>query len=157
MPEHDRHGPIDPAAVPARLRSLPSRLIGRTALHADRISHAHLATAGATRWQYAALVTLRDGGPASQAQLSDRTGIHRSDMVAVLAALTEAGHVERAPDPTDRRRNVVTLTTAGRTHLRDLDRRVDAAQTDLLAPLTPPERAELIRLLRRLDDHHRTH
>nr|WP_035740865.1 MarR family winged helix-turn-helix transcriptional regulator [Parafrankia elaeagni] len=156
MPERDRHVPTDPVAVSPRLRSLASRLLGRAAVHADRISNTHLAAAGATRWQYATLVTLRDGGPASQATLSERTGIHRSDMVAVLGGLTEAGHVERAPDPDDRRRNIVTLTSAGRSRLRALDHLVDQTQQELLAPLTPAERAELLRLLQQIDDHHST-
>ncbi|MEX5634067.1 MarR family winged helix-turn-helix transcriptional regulator [Parafrankia sp. FMc2] len=156
MPERDRHVPTDPLAVSARLRSLPSRLLGRAAMHADRISNTHLAAAGATRWQYATLVTLRDAGPASQATLSERTGIHRSDMVAVLGGLAEAGQVERAPDPDDRRRNIVTLTPAGRSRLRALDHLVDQTQQELLAPLTPAERAELRRLLQQIDDHHST-
>src|SRR6516164_7104749 len=133
MPDQERHAPIDVAAVPARLRSLAARLLGRAAAHAQRISNAHLAATGTTRWQYATLVTLRDGGPASQAELSERTGIHRSDMVAVLGDLTAAGYVERTPDSADRRRNIVTLTQDGRSHLRALDATVDAAQDDLLA------------------------
>nr|WP_035750116.1 MarR family winged helix-turn-helix transcriptional regulator [Parafrankia discariae] len=165
MPEPDRHGPTDPSAVPARLRSLASRLLGRGAVHAERISNARLAAAGATRWQYATLVTLRDGGPASQATLSERTGIHRSDMVAVLSGLTGSdtgtgtgtAYVRRAPDPADRRRNIVTLTPAGRSWLRTLDQLVDETQDELLAPLTPAERAELVRLLQRIDDQHSAH
>ncbi|CAO5158289.1 MarR family transcriptional regulator [Frankia sp. AiPs1] len=154
MPERDRHARADPAAVPPRLRSLASRLLGRSAGHADRISNAHLAAAGATRWQYATLVTLRDGGPASQAALSDRTGIHRSDMVAVLGELTETGHARRVPDPADRRRNIVTLTEAGQARLGVLDHLVDQAQDELLTPLSAAERGELVRLLQRLDEHH---
>jgi MarR family transcriptional regulator, lower aerobic nicotinate degradation pathway regulator len=154
MPEQDRHQPIDAAAVAPRLRSLASRLLGRGALHASRIAHAHLATLGATRWEYSTLVALRDNGPASQAALSERTGVHRGDMVAVLGSLAAAGYVDRAPDSTDRRRNIVTLTPAGRTQLHMLDRAVDDAQQELLAPLSPVERAELVRLLNLLDDHH---
>ena len=102
----------------------------------------------------AALVALRDQGPASQAALSERTGVHRSDLVAVLGTLSEAGYVARAPDSADRRRNVVTLTPAGLSQLRALDQVVDDAQDELLAPLSPAERAELVRLLNLLEDHH---
>jgi DNA-binding MarR family transcriptional regulator len=154
MPESDRHWRTDNAAVPTRLRSLAGRLLGRSAVYADRISQARLAATGVTRWQYATLVTLRDGGPLSQAALSERTGIYRSDLVAVLDGLAEAAYVERATDPADRRRNIVTLTPAGLSRLRELDQLVDEVQDELLAPLTPAERAELVRLLQRLDDHH---
>ena len=53
-------------------------------------------------------------------------------------------------DDTDRRRNVVALTRTGRSALSRLDKRVDAAQDALLAPLSAAERRELRRLLERV-------
>lgn len=151
----ERHtDPADPAVVPERLRTLPSRLLGQAMIHGGRISRARLEEAGMDRWGYAVLVTLRDGGPASQARLSERTGIHRSDLVGVLNGLTDRAYVEREPDPADRRRNVVTLTPAGRRRLGELDRLVDRAQDELLDPLTQPERDELVRLLALIVEHH---
>jgi MarR family transcriptional regulator, lower aerobic nicotinate degradation pathway regulator len=50
-------------------------------------------------------------------------------------------------DQRDRRRNVVTLTAAGKRTLKRLDRTVDAAQSALLEPLSPDDRRELRRLL----------
>lgn len=142
----------DPELVPERLAALPSRLFGRISARADRLSTAALAATGAHRWQYAVLVALVDGGPASQATLSRRTGVHRSDLVAVLNELTAAGHVVREPDPDDRRRNVIAITRSGRNRLRSLDALVDRVQDDLLAALTRSERTELVRLLRKLSD-----
>ncbi|MEE4542471.1 MarR family winged helix-turn-helix transcriptional regulator [Streptomyces sp. V4-01] len=139
---------------PARLRSLPSRMIAHAAMHAERLVNEELAGAGARKWHYAALVALQDKGPASQSELSGRTGIYRSDMVAVVNELAAAGHVERAPDPADRRRNVISLTARGRRHLERLDGLVAAAQEELLAPLGPGEREQLSGLLARLLDHH---
>lgn len=60
----------------------------------------------------------------------------------------------RVPDPADRRRNLVSLTDAGRRHLTHLDAVVGRAQDELLAPLSPTDRAELVRLLRVLTTHH---
>jgi MarR family transcriptional regulator, lower aerobic nicotinate degradation pathway regulator len=149
----NRDHTTDDGAPLARLRSLPSRLLTHTALHAERLVSEQLATANARRWHYAVLVALQSG-PASQATLSRRTGIYRSDMVAVINELADRGHVERAPDPTDRRRNSVTITKQGRRHLRRLDKLVAAIQDDLLAPLSQPERDELVRILTCLLDHH---
>jgi hypothetical protein len=42
----------------------------------------------------------------------------------------------------------------GRRYLCQLDKLVAAIQEDLLAPPTPPEREQLVRLLTRLLDHH---
>jgi DNA-binding MarR family transcriptional regulator len=142
--------------TPTRLRDLPSRLLTLNALYADRLVAEGLATAGARKWHYAALVSLDDLGPASQATLSRRTGIYRSDLVAVINELADRGHVERAPDPTDRRRNVITVTAQGRRHLHRLDTLVAAVQDDLLAPLTQAERDQLTHLLTRLLEHRAT-
>jgi MarR family transcriptional regulator, lower aerobic nicotinate degradation pathway regulator len=141
-------------ATPARLRRLPSRLLTMTAVHADRLANQGLATADARKWHYAVLASLQEFGPASQATLSRRTGIYRSDLVAVINELADRGLIERASDPADRRRNLITMTPHGRRHLRQLDRLVATIQDELLAPLTQSERDQLVELLTRLLDHH---
>ncbi|MFI7417599.1 MarR family winged helix-turn-helix transcriptional regulator [Nonomuraea sp. NPDC049684] len=150
---HDMSDASDRAA-PARLRGLPSRLLAHVAMQADRLVSDRLAGADARKWHYAVLVALRESGPASQAELSRLTGIYRSDMVALLNELAERGLVERAPDPADRRRNVISMTELGRDRLTRLDGLVDDVQDELLAPLTGPERDQLVGLLGRLRDHH---
>ncbi|HTF09458.1 MAG TPA: MarR family transcriptional regulator [Asanoa sp.] len=139
---------------PALLRGLHSRLLALAATHSDRVVNEALAGADARKWHYALLATLAEFGPASQAQLSDRTRIYRSDIVAVVNELAGRGQVERAPNPDDRRQNVITLTAAGRRQLTKLDRLLKAAQDEVLAPLTPAERDELGRLLSKLVRHH---
>jgi DNA-binding MarR family transcriptional regulator len=79
----------------------------------------------------------------------------RSDVVAAINELAGQGFVERAPDPDDRRRNIVTLTNAGQRQLRRLDVALDKAQDDLLGPLAAAERQTLTDLLLRLLAHHR--
>lgn len=140
--------------VPSRLRALPSWLLNQAAVPADSLVSAALASAQARRYDYKVLAALDEYGPASQATLGRRSGIDRSDMVATLNELTERGFVERAPDPADRRRNVVTLTRNGRGHLGKLDRLVAGAQDELVAPLSSRERAQLVDLLTRIVDHH---
>lgn len=145
---------MDEQATPGPLRILPSRMLSLVAMHADRIVSEGLAGADARKWHYAALVALRESGPASQAELSRRTGIYRSDLVAVINELAERGHVVRAPDAADRRRNVITLTTTGRRHVERLDKLIAELQDDLLAPLSRPERESFTDLLARLLAHH---
>jgi DNA-binding MarR family transcriptional regulator len=145
---------MDDAATPERLRDLPSRLLVRTASYADRLVSDALATESARKWHFVVLVALTEAGPASQSALSTRTGIFRSDMVAVINDLADRDLVERAPDPDDRRRNVITVTARGRAYLRRLDSIIDAAQDDLLAPLSRTERGQLTDLLTRLLNHH---
>ncbi|GGS82638.1 MarR family winged helix-turn-helix transcriptional regulator [Nonomuraea spiralis] len=140
--------------LPKRLRGLPSRLANRAALAANRLVDQAFAEARLRRYHYALLSALEEYGPASQAALGRRTGIDRSDMVATVNDLAGRRLVERAPDPGDRRRNVVTITADGRRLLSDLDRLLARAQDDFLAPLPDADRRHLIDLLTRLADHH---
>ncbi|WP_377273759.1 MarR family winged helix-turn-helix transcriptional regulator [Peterkaempfera sp. SMS 1(5)a] len=143
-----------PEPTPARLRTIPSRLMARAAIVADRLVSERLAAEGARKWHFAVLVALTEAGAASQAELSRRTGIYRSDMVAVLNELADTGCIRREPDPADRRRNVITLTPTGRSRLERLDTLITDAQRELLAPLTPVQQDELIHLLSVLTEHH---
>ncbi|MER6015480.1 MarR family winged helix-turn-helix transcriptional regulator [Streptomyces bluensis] len=143
-----------PEPTPARLRAIPSRLLAGAAVVAGRLVSERLATEGARRWHFAVLVALAEDGAASQAELSRQTDIYRSDMVAVLNELADAGCIRREPDPADRRRNVITLTPTGRRRLERLDTLIADAQRELLAPLTPVQQDELTRLLTVLTEHH---
>lgn len=140
-------------AMPARLRGQASRLLGMTAAGASRLAQSAFASVGAHRWHFAVLAALEEFGPASQSAIADRTRIYRSDLVATLNELAEGGHIERSPDPEDKRRNVITLTDAGRARLAELDRITDGINAAILEPLDPGEREQLFALLRRVNDH----
>jgi DNA-binding MarR family transcriptional regulator len=133
---------------------LPSWLINQAAIPASRLITEGLARVGARRHHYALLTALDEVGPGSQATLSDCSAVDRGDMVSTIDELVEQRLVARTPDPTDRRRNVVTITPAGRRLLRKLDRLVARIQNQLLAALSVDERKQLIRLLSRVVDHH---
>ncbi|MEU1014999.1 MarR family winged helix-turn-helix transcriptional regulator [Streptomyces sp. NPDC005900] len=139
--------------TPDRLRRRASRLLSQLTARSDRLINEGLARADARKWHYAVLAALEEGGPGSQAALSGRTGIYCSDMVGVLNELVERGLVERAPDPADRRRNVITISASGRRHLLRLDQVLDDLHDVLLAPLSPEERDQFVGLLIRLLDH----
>jgi DNA-binding MarR family transcriptional regulator len=134
---------------------LPSWLLTQTAAHAGRLVSDGFARAGARGYHYRLLTSLLEDGPASQAALGRRTAIHLSDMVAALNELEEGGYLERTPDPADRRRNVITVTEAGRRRAAQLDAGVRGIQDELLAPLDAREREQLTALLRKLLAHHR--
>ncbi|MEV4115658.1 MarR family winged helix-turn-helix transcriptional regulator [Nonomuraea sp. NPDC049695] len=139
---------------PQRLRTLPSRLTNQAAQIANRIVDQAFAQVGVRRYHYSLLAALEEYGPASQAALGRRTGIDRSDMVATVNDLAERQLLKRAPDLEDRRRNIITITEAGRRQLTHLDRLLAAAQDEFLAPLPAADRRNLIDLLTRLADHH---
>ncbi|MGN6866962.1 MAG: MarR family winged helix-turn-helix transcriptional regulator [Solirubrobacteraceae bacterium] len=138
---------------PERLRRLPSWLASQLARRGATLVAESMAQEGVRRQQFAVLTSLAEQGAASQAALGRRLWIDRSDLHALLAELERDGLVARVRDPEDRRRNVVTLTAAGKAALRRLDKRIDAAQTALLEPLSASERRELIKLLDRVVSH----
>lgn len=144
----------DRQATAARLWNLRTRLLSMAAIQSDRLVNEKLARAGARKWHYAVLATLDEFGPASQAELVSRTGIYRSDMVTVINELADRELVKRSPNPADRRQNVITLTRQGQRQLLKLDKLLSEAESDVLAPLTLPEREQLARLLAVLVQHH---
>jgi MarR family transcriptional regulator, lower aerobic nicotinate degradation pathway regulator len=54
----------------------------------------------------------------------------------------------------DRRRNVISITPVGTAHLRRLEELLADVQDELLTPLSPAERQQLIVLLNRILGHH---
>ncbi len=143
----DQHVGYDP---PERLRQLPTWLTAEVARRGRLLVNASLAQDGARRQHFTVLASLSEQGPASQAELGRRLSIDRSDLHALLAELESDGLVARVRDERDRRRNVVTLTRAGRGALARLGKRIDAAQDALLEPLSTGERRELSRLLQKV-------
>ncbi|UUT34603.1 MarR family winged helix-turn-helix transcriptional regulator [Microbacterium elymi] len=107
------------------------------------------------RTDFAVLAGLAQYGAVSQAILGRRLGINLGDLVAVLKRLEAKGSVVRQQDRNDRRRNAVEITPAGRVTLSELEAAAAAAQDEMLEPLSPNERLQLVALLQRLVEHHR--
>jgi DNA-binding MarR family transcriptional regulator len=141
--------------IPARLATRPSWLLSQLAVQAHRLASDAFGAVGARGYHYRILAALAEFGPVSQAELGRRCAMDRSDVVAAINELTGQGHVERTPDPDDRRRNLVILAAAGTRHLHRLDQALDNVQDDLLAPLRPEDRQTLTHLLTELLTHHR--
>jgi len=141
-------------AKPAVLTQKPSWLVSEVSRVAHRLLTGKLATAGSRGYHYRLLAALREFGPASQAKLGRRTGMDRSDVVAAVNELVGRGLADRSPDPADGRRNIITITPAGTAHLRRLEELLDDVQNELLAPLSPAERQQLIHLLTRILERH---
>jgi DNA-binding MarR family transcriptional regulator len=139
---------------PPRLRQLPSWLTAQVARIGERLVADALAREGVRRPHFTVLTSLDEQGAASQATLGRRLWIDRSDLHAIVGDLERDGLISRVRDEDDRRRNVIELTVKDRRVLGRLDRAIDTAQEQLVAPLTPRERRELRELLSRLVEEH---
>jgi len=79
--------------------------------------------------------------------LRARLGLDSGHLARQLRSLEERRLVEVSPDPTDRRRRLVTLTRRGQALRRRLDDRSEELASRLVAPLTARQRARLTEAL----------
>jgi DNA-binding MarR family transcriptional regulator len=143
----------DAVHPPARLRALASWQASKVSTLGARL-FARRMPLGA-RADFAVLAALEEYGPLSQADIGRRLGLDRNDVNGILNRLEDAHQVSRQADPADRRRNIVTLTDAGRQYLAELLKHAAAVQDELLAGLDPAERQQLQALLTKLLDTHK--
>ncbi|MET0866066.1 MAG: MarR family winged helix-turn-helix transcriptional regulator [Nakamurella sp.] len=103
------------------------------------------------------LVTVTESEPPTQAALAAHLGIDRTVLTYVLDDLVEAGLLERKIDASDRRVRRLVATTAGRRLLKTSEKKVAAAELELLEGLTADEQVALRVLLERAAGqiHHR--
>jgi DNA-binding MarR family transcriptional regulator len=98
----------------------------------------------------AALEQLR-GGPVTVSELASRLGLTLPTVSGVLADLDRAGFVERRPDPADRRRTIVQITTAQASLITEW---LDGAATPLarvLDKLNPSEQEAFLKAMNLLE------
>ena len=141
--------------APARIRVLPSWLLGRAASRGRQLVAEALAGEGMRMTHHAVLSAVAELGPVSQAQLSRSLGIDPKDMVAIVNDLQAEGLVTRTPEPSDRRKNAIAISASGERRLRRTEQLGDEANEELTAGLTPAERRQLIDLLTRIVTGHR--
>jgi MarR family transcriptional regulator, lower aerobic nicotinate degradation pathway regulator len=138
---------MDVDGAPDRLRTLPSWLLGQLNTKARSAVSQVFAAHDLQRSHYALLAALEQFGAQSQAQLGERSGLDRSDVARWVDELSRRRLLTRAPDAADRRRNVVSISAAGRRLVARLDFEIAAAQQEFLAALTRDERQQLVALL----------
>jgi MarR family transcriptional regulator, transcriptional regulator for hemolysin len=102
---------------------------------------------GMTRAQWGALVRLERQEGMTQAELADSLEIQPISLVRLIDRLCQHGLVERRPHPRDRRANRLYLTEKGHTTLAQLTPLGKEIAGDILAALSDPEVAELLRKL----------
>jgi DNA-binding MarR family transcriptional regulator len=95
--------------------------------------------------QASALATIDRHGPLTPSELADRERVRRPTATRLIAALEEAGLVDRAPDPEDGRSSLVSLSPVGRELLARVRTRKNAYLSRRLRELSAEERATLDR------------
>lgn len=136
--------------VPRRLGDTAGYLLAKAGGRAIRDLNRALEPFGLRSRHYGVLAAAAEYGGLSQREMGALLAIDPSAIVALVDDLERAGLVRRELPPGDRRTRLIVTTSEGRAVLartRELSAAVDG---ELLAPLTEPERAALLDLLRRI-------
>ena len=102
---------------------------------------------GVTPVQYAALQVVGNQPGIDQRTLARGIALDTSTTGGVIDRLEARGWLERRMSPEDRRARQLFLTPAGEQGLADTLPALQRAQDQILAPLTPRQRTEFMRLL----------
>lgn len=108
-------------------------LIKRVELAVRKRLDAVLGGHGLTTIQYTALTSLARHPGMTSAALARYSFVAPQTMAQLVGTLEERGWIDRGPDPASRRRQLLTLTAAGRTLLEDLRDSVAAVEQRMVA------------------------
>jgi len=135
--------------VPYRL-SILSNTVSRA------IARIYAARFGLTIPEWRVMAQLGRHRALSAVEIVGLTAMDKVRVSRAVARLTATGRISAAPDPADRRRQVLALTGDGETVYREIAPLALERERLLLAALDPEERAALDRLLGKLQAHAET-
>lgn len=133
----------DPAELAARLRPSLLRL--------QRVLRLQRTNAGLTLTQLSALGTVGSRGPLSAGDLAAAERVQPPSMTKVIAALEDAGLVQRQPHPSDKRQAIIAITSGGRQVLDAVRESGNVWLGEQLTKLSTDERDLLLRVVPVLD------
>jgi DNA-binding MarR family transcriptional regulator len=113
---------------------------------------ARLREYGLTLSQREVLLALYEEGPLDQTALRERSGLEQSSLSRLVDGLVKRELVTLQPGA-DRRVRIASITGAGRDLLHATPGASELGGEIMVAGLSPAERQELIRLLRRCSDN----
>ena len=103
-----------------------------------------------TPTQWAALAKLTEIGACSQNLLGRHTAMDAATIKGVVDRLVARNLVATAPDPSDSRRLIASLTDEGRAFVARAAPVAEAITEETLEPLAESERSALVRLIARI-------
>jgi len=141
---------ISQNCLPLEMLARTGVLLGRVGIAVKMETMDRFEEAGFSAYHYGVLAVLDESARETQATIADALGVDRSMLGGLLDQLEERGMIERRRDPNDRRRQMVSLTPAGRRQLGEFRKMVEKIEDEFLAPLDEDERATLHDLLLRV-------
>ena len=90
---------------------------------------------------------LAEFGPMSQNDLAKHSNLNRGHLVAYLDELADRKILERSVDPSDRRRNIITLTAAGKKFTARATAAAERSEAEVFGALDAKQQETLRTLL----------
>ena len=132
----------------------PGHLIRRLQQYAVLMFHEETAGFDLTPTQYVTLQVVEHRPGIDQITLSEMTAIDRSMTARIVDALARRRLLDKRPATNDKRANSLFITAKARRLLAAIEASVDRSQARILAPLSPAQRRQFMRMVRTLLDGH---
>ncbi len=132
------------SAILDQMRELHARM--------QRLFNARTRSYGASLAQLKVLMLVERAGSLRSADIVEALAQAPRTVTEAVDGLEREGLVLRSPDPADRRAKRITLTDKGQAVVRDLAPLRDAFIAELFASMSDADMADLLRLLKALDD-----
>lgn len=122
----------------------------RQAMLFFQLEQRHLLAAQGSHTHGRMLIVLRRKGPLAQSDLARMLSLEKSWVSRALDRLVEAGWVSREADVADRRRLLLSLTSAGLAQAQALETVLDQHAAAVLARVPAAEREAVVQAMRAL-------
>ena len=142
------------AKAGSALNRSATHLLHRAGQRAADIFADEAQPAGLTPRQFAVLMAVSDQEGLTQTDLVGRTGIDRSTLADIVARLLSRSMIQRRRARDDGRAYAIKLTVQGAKSLREAQPAAAAADTRLLAGLSPAKRQDFLESLNLIVDAH---
>lgn len=109
-----------------------------------------LAAHGLTMWGYVVLCALDRGEVRTQTALAEAINADKTRIIRTLDDLQHSGHIERVPDPEDRRARLLRITEQGRRVKDAAQAQIQRGEERWLGLLSAEERRVFLSALRRM-------
>ncbi|GEM_PF-59811 len=139
-------------AAPRELTHAPGYL-ARRMYQAYLAAWLHGVDATLTGPQFAVLQITGENPGSDQRSIAALAALDSSTMADVARRLENRGLLARTPSPADARRKLLDLTEEGRATVHDANRRARKLDEELMRPIPPEQRAQVLEHLSTLADH----
>lgn len=140
--------PLDQGFLTGQIGHMARLAFAAVRVHFQKCVNDH----GLSPGDFAVLSLLHGNPDTNQRRLAEAIYVSPPNLAVVLDRLGRRGLIQRNRNPADKRTHVLRLTEAGESLYEEAARTVDALETEAASVLAPAERAELLRLLRKVAD-----